>query len=89
MTTFLYNLIFTLILVVLPIAQIVFFAVSLYRFKSAKKENKKIPHTFSEEEIAKRKSVLTIASVLFGIAIVYILVALGCIALLFLAIAYM
>jgi len=50
----------------IPVAAIVFFAVSLYRYRRAKKENKKNPDTFSTAEIKARRILLIVSSVIAG-----------------------
>ncbi|MBR7161495.1 MAG: hypothetical protein IKD07_03680 [Clostridia bacterium] len=70
----------------IPIGTLFFFGISLYRYLSARKANKKNPGTVSEEEIKKRKLLLIVACVIAGVLVA---VVIGFIALLFMAIAYM
>ncbi len=79
---FIYDFLFFAI----PIAAILFFGVSLYRFCSAKSKNNKIPESFSAAEIKNRKILLIVSSIIMG---VLLLVVLGYIALIFMVIAYM
>ncbi len=79
---FIYDFLFFAI----PIAAILFFGISLYRYCSAKFMNKKIPGTFPPAEIKNRKILLIVSSVIMG---VLLLIVIGFIALLFMAIAYM
>lgn len=70
----------------IPMAAILFFGISLYRYCSAISKNKKIPGTFPPAEIKKRLILLIVSSVIMG---VLLLIVIGFIALLFMAIAYM
>ena len=69
-----------------PIAAIVFFGISLYRYISAKKKNQLSPGTFSDSEIEDRRHLLIVSSVVAGIIA---LLAVGFIGLTFLVLAYM
>lgn len=79
---FVYNILFFAI----PIALIALYGVSLYRYRSAKNQNKTAPGTFSDSEIKKRKTVLTVLSVMTGILVA---VVIGFIALMYMAVAFM
>ncbi|MCD8357111.1 MAG: hypothetical protein LUE11_11170 [Clostridia bacterium] len=70
----------------IPIAALLFFIISLYRYLYAKGKNKTEPNSFSAEEMEKRKSSLKLSSVIAG---VLALVIIGLAVLLFMAIAYM
>ena len=70
----------------MPAILLVLFGVSLYRYISAKKQNKKAPGTFPPEEIKKRKIFLIVLSVIVGVPTVIVI---GFIAVMFMAIAYM
>lgn len=70
----------------IPIILMVLFGISLYRFVSAKKQNKVAPGTFSDVEIKKRKIMLIVLSVIAGVLAVIVV---GFIALLFMAVAFM
>lgn len=70
----------------IPAIVFVLFVISLVRYVSAKIKNKKIPGSFSESEIKKRKIMLIILSVIIG---VFAVVVIGFTALLFMAVAYM
>ena len=70
----------------IPAVLFVLFGVSLYRYKTAKEENKQNPDTYSPEEMKKRKMMLIIASVIAGVLVA---VVIGFIALLFMAVAFM
>ncbi len=70
----------------IPIALLVFLGVSIYRYASAKKANKKMPETFSQREISNRKTALIIASVLTGALVV---MTVGLVVLVYLAVAFM
>ena len=54
--------IFTVI--VIPVAMLVFFIVSLCRFVSAKKKNRQAPGTFNKNQITMRTIALVVSSVL-------------------------
>ncbi len=79
---FIYDFLFFAI----PIAAILFFVISLFRYCSAISKNKKIPGMFPPTEIKKRLILLIVSSVIMG---VLLLIVIGFIALLFMAIAYM
>ena len=70
----------------IPIILIALFGVSLYRYISAKKQNKMAPGTFSDAEIKKRKIMLFVLSVIAGVLAVIVV---GFIALMFMAVAFM
>ena len=70
----------------IPAIVFVLFVISLVRYAAAKIKNKKIPGSFSESEIKKRKIMLIILCVIIG---VFAVVVIGFTALLFMAVAYM
>ena len=70
----------------IPTALLVLFGISLYRYLFAKKQNKKVPGTVSEEEMKNRKITLSILSVIVG---VFTVIVVGFMALLFMAVAFM
>lgn len=70
----------------IPAITLILLGVSLYKYLSAKKANKKVPGTISEDELKRRKTMLIVTSV---IAAVLVAVIIGFIGLLFLAVAYM
>lgn len=70
----------------IPLAAIVFFVVSVYRYVKAKRANKRQPGTFSEEEVNSRKLCMIVSSVIMGILV---LIVVGLAVLLFMAVAYM
>lgn len=70
----------------IPIILIALFGISVYRYVSAKKQNKAAPGTFSDDEIKKRKIMLIVLSV---ITAVLAAVVIGFIVLLFMAVAFM
>lgn len=80
------TIIFNILFLGIPLALIVLFVVSLCRYKSAVKQNKKVPGTFSDEEIKKRRTILAVFSVIAGIIAVIVI---GLIALMFMAVAFM
>ncbi|MBQ8523469.1 MAG: hypothetical protein IJ457_02470 [Clostridia bacterium] len=70
----------------IPIILIALFGISVYRYVSAKKQNKAAPGTFSDDEIKKRKIMLIVLSV---ITAVLAAIVIGFIVLLFMAVAFM
>ena len=70
----------------IPAITLILWGVSLYKYLSAKKANKKVPGTISEDELKRRKTMLIVTSV---IAAVLVAVIIGFIGLLFLAVAFM
>ena len=70
----------------IPIILIALFGISVYRYVSAKKQNKVAPGTFSDDEIKKRKIMLIVLSV---ITAVLAAIVIGFIALMFMAVAFM
>lgn len=70
----------------IPIILMVLFGISLYRYVSAKKQNKVALGTFSDVEIKKRKIMLIVLSVIAGVLAVIVI---GFIALMFMAVAFM
>ena len=42
----------------LPLISLALFFVSLFRYRTARKKNRKVPGTFAEEEMKKRKTAL-------------------------------
>lgn len=79
-------LLYDILFFAIPGILIVLFVISLYRYIFAKKQNKKVPGTFTPEEIKKRKTFLIVLSVVVGVLVVIVI---GFIALLFMAVAYM
>lgn len=69
-----------------PIGTIIFFVVSLVLFLTARSENKHNPGAFSVQQIQTRKILLIVSSVITGVVLA---VAIGLIALLYMALAYM
>ncbi len=78
----LYNVLFFAI----PLLFIVLFGISLFRYLSAKRQNKVTPGKFSDKEIKTRGIVLIVLSVILGI---FVAVVLGFIGLMYMAVAYM
>lgn len=78
----LYNLFFFAI----PLLLIVLFGISLYRYLTAKRQNKEAPGTFSDAEMKKRKTILLVLAVIAGVLAAIVI---GFIALLFMAVAFM
>ena len=79
-------LLYGILFFAIPAISIVLFIISLYRYISAKKQNEKAPGTFSAGEIKKRKIFLIVLSVIVGVPTA---IAIGFIAIMFMAIAYM
>lgn len=70
----------------IPVAAIVFFVVSLIRYRSAKKLNMQASDTYSEEQMKSRRNLMITSSVIAGI-LVAVVIAFAC--LMFMAVAYM
>lgn len=70
----------------IPSVLLVLFGISLSSFVSAKKQNKYAPGTFSDAEIKKRKIILIVLSVVTGVVVSIVI---GCVVLMFVAVAYM
>lgn len=79
-------LIYDILFFAIPIIFVALFGVSLYRYISAKKQNKAAPGTFTDAEVKKRKTMLIVVSVIAGILAAIVIFFLG---LLFMAVAYM
>ena len=79
-------LLYDILFFAIPAAMILFFGISLYRYRSAVSKNKANPGTFAPEEVKKRKTCLIVALVIAGVLAI---VVIGFIALLFMAVAYM
>lgn len=60
--TFIISLLF-----VIPAFLVTYFGIYLYRYLSAKKKNKEIPDTFSDDEIKYRKEDLIGVSIIVGV----------------------
>ena len=82
MGLWIYNYLFPSI----PTILIVLLGISIYRYCSAKMKNKKVPDTFSPEEIKKRKITTIVLSMIVGVMLA---VVIGFFALLFMAVANM
>ena len=70
----------------IPAILIIFLGICLYRYISAKNQNKVSPGTFSDAEIKNRKILLIVLSVIVGI---FAVIVIGFIALLSMAVAHM
>ena len=71
---------------IIPIGVILFFAISLSAYISAKSRNKRAPDTYSESQMKTRLVCLVVSSVMAGILAV---VVVAFIILLFMAVAFM
>lgn len=80
------EIIFSVLLFGIPTLSLVLFFISLYRYVSAKRKNKRTPDTFSEAEIGARKMMLVIFSVITGVLLAILI---GLTVLLYLAVAFM
>ena len=69
-----------------PLLAVLMFAIARYRYCIARHKNKRCPGTFSDAEIKRRKIMLIVSSVVFG---VLALIVLAFIALLMVAVAFM
>ena len=79
-------LVYDILFFAIPTVVLALFGISLYRFLSAKAQNKKTPCAVSDEELKKRRIFLIITS---AVAAALLLVVVGFIALLFMAVAFM
>jgi len=79
-------LLYDILFFAIPIVLIALFGISVFRYVSAKKQNKAAPGTFSDDEIKKRKIMLIVLSV---ITAVLVAIVIGFIVLLFMAVAFM
>lgn len=79
---FIYDVLFFAV----PVIWLILFGISLYRYISAKKQNKQMPGTFSPGEIKKRKVFLIVMSIVAGMILAMVI---GLIAMLFMAVAFM
>lgn len=79
-------LLYDIFLFAIPFILIALFGVCLYRYISAKKQNKIMPGTFSAAEIKKRKIMMIVLSVVSGVLVAIVI---GFIALMFMAVAFM
>ena len=70
----------------IPAIVLVLFGICLYRYRSAKNQNEEEPGSVSVGELKKRKILLIITAAVTG---VFALVAVGFVALLFMAVAFM
>ncbi len=80
------EIIFSALFFGIPTVSLVLFVISVYRYVSAKRKNKKSPNTFSDEEMTSRKTMLVILSVIVGVLLVILT---GLTVLLYLAVAFM
>lgn len=80
------SLLYGFLFFAIPISLLVLLGISIYRYVSAKNQNKLAPRTFSDEEIKKRKTMLIVLSVIIGVLVAIVV---GFLALLFVAIAFM
>ena len=80
------RLVYDILFFAIPIAVLALFGISLFRFLSAKSQNKNTPGSVSADELKKRGTFLAIT---FAVAAVLLLVVIGFIALLFMAVAFM
>lgn len=70
----------------IPVAALLFFAGSLIFYLVAKRKNKRVPGTYSPEQIKTRKICLIVSTVIAGILAVVVLAFIG---LLMMAVAFM
>ena len=80
------NILYYTFFFAIPIILVIYWGLSIYRYVTAKKQNKVVPGTFSDAEIKKRKIRLIILSV---ISVVFLAIVIGFIALIYMAVAYM
>lgn len=80
------NIVYDTLLFLIPALLILSFAITLYRYRTALKQNEQNPETFSPEEIKTRKTWFIVCAVAAGV-VVFSLLGFG--ALVFLAVQFM
>ena len=70
----------------IPVSAAVFFFVSIFRYVLAKRKNKKMPGSYTPEQMKSRKICLIVSSVIAGILALVVLAFIG---LLMMAVAFM
>ncbi len=70
----------------IPLAALIFAAVCIYRYCTARRKNKTVPGSFSTQEMKMRKLLMIISIVIAGI---FLVIVVGFILLLFMAVAFM
>lgn len=75
-----------LLVFLIPMLLLALFGVSLYRYLSARRKNKREPGSFSSSQMTFRLWMLILSGTVAGI---FVAILLGLMALLFLAVAYM
>lgn len=80
------GMIFSILFFAIPVLILVFLGICIFRYVSAKKQNKKVPDTISPQELQTRKAMLVTAAIITGVLLA---VVIGFIALLYLAVAFM
>ena len=78
--------IYDLIFFGIRVALVCFWAISLYRYLSAKKKNRAVPGSVSDSQLKTRKILLILSSVLAGVLVAIVL---GFVLLLYTAVAFM
>lgn len=76
----------TVLFYAIPLLLAVLFLVSLIRYTVAKSRNKRVPGSYSEEQLTRRKNLFLVSAFLFGTLLVAVI---GVMALLFFAVAFM
>lgn len=70
----------------IPAASLIFFAVSLIRYLTAKRKNKRAPGSFSDAQISARRICLIVSSIIAGAMLI---VVVAFFALMLMAVAFM
>ena len=79
-------MLFSILFAAIPAVLFALFAVSLYRYLSARKQDRLAPGTISPKELTARKIMLIVTSVVLG---VFVAVVIGFMALMAMAIVFM
>jgi hypothetical protein len=79
-------LIYDLLFFAVPVGILVFFAISLCRYLSARKQEREIPGSVEAQDLKNRKALLIVSAVMAGVLLA---VTIGLIVLLYMAVAFM
>lgn len=57
----------------IPLLSVLFFGISLFLYVYAKKKNKRVPNTYSEKQIKRRKILLIVSSIITAVFLTIII----------------
>ena len=80
------NLFYDVMFYTTPIILVIIYAICARYYRKAKKQNQEVPGSYTQEEIKFRKILKNVVAVLAGLSVGIVV---GCIGLLYLAIAFM